>query len=80
MTKICEYLLPDGTCRCAKRNFTMLSKLQNYKVLAVFPGPGAPANMRPYLRKTVIAFKKYEKEDSRGFLVGDVRMQLQAVV
>lgn len=48
----------------------MLSKQQNYRVLAVLPGPSAPANMRAYMRKTVDAFRRYEKEDNRGFQVG----------
>ena len=47
----------------------MLSKAQNYKPLAVFPGPNAPTVLRAYLRKSVMAFKKYEKAGSKGFEV-----------
>jgi hypothetical protein len=48
----------------------MLSKRQNYKPLAVFPGPCAPTNMRPFLQKTVMAFEKYQDNNSVGFEVG----------
>eukprot|EP00775_Hariotina_reticulata_P000935 gene935-1261_t len=44
--------------RCAKRHNFMRNKSRTYKILAVIPGPSIPTNMRPYLRKTILAFKQ----------------------
>lgn len=45
--------------RCAKRHNMMRSKQINYKVVAVFPGPTIAKNLRPFLYKTVAAFRHY---------------------
>lgn len=47
----------------------MRSKGRNFKILAVMPGPSIQSNMRPYLRKTVMAFRRFGLEVEGGLQV-----------